>query len=87
MTAPVTRRFQDEVDAARAGGEWIDDVARRRGMVGNPEPGSQITRTIGRGGGGVITLWRRARPIAMAVCVRDEMNYTVLIHVEVEVVA
>lgn len=71
MTIAFQGRYRDEVDAARDAHLWIEAEVERRGMKG--KPGAEITQTEN-----VVALWDFGMPVAIAVCLRDDLNNTVL---------
>lgn len=74
-------RFQDQSDAGRQAGEWIEGVAIERNLIGMP--GSELKVQNAEGDGCVYTLWNKNKPIAHAVIVRDQWNYSCLTCFEV----
>lgn len=65
----------DEIDAARIGRMWLEAIIERMGIQGMP--GYEITEEKG-----VLALWHQNRPIALAVRLRNEHNWTALTLVE-----
>ncbi len=68
-------RAMDECDVARLALDWIHGIVKERKL--ELVPGSEITNRDG-----IVTLWQNHRPTAMAVLVRDDMNYTIGTFVE-----
>ena len=73
--------FQDQSDAGRQAGEWVEGVAAERNLVGRP--GAELKVQNIDGDGCVYTLWWRGAVIAHAVIVRDGWNYSVLTCMEI----
>lgn len=76
------RRFQDQSDAGRYAGEWIEGIAIERNLIGRP--GAEIKVDNMEHNGAAYTLWWHGDVIAQAVIVRDGWNYSVVTCVVVD---
>lgn len=71
----VVVRRMDEIDAARIGHDWLNEIA-----AALPEhPSNKITQAKVGNDGGMFTLWHKDRVQAAIVTVRDDANFTQLL--------
>lgn len=82
----LAKRFMDEIDAARAGHDWLDSVRARR-CRGYPAEVQCLDIHRQDNGvkvdGGLLLLWGYAgRLVAQVTVVRDDANFTIVTGLE-----
>jgi hypothetical protein len=71
MAMKMVQRHIDEIDAVKAGEDWLTELGMRRGAD------SSDLHSCERNGG-IRSAWKGGRLLAYFICLRDDLNWTIL---------